>query len=248
MLRMYTDGSCTNNGRNGARAGYAVVYPDRMEKSWGDYIGEATNQTAEMTGIYEGLVAGTTLMGDPSQIQVKIYTDSEYSINCLTKWVKGWKARDWKTSEGKPVVHRVLIEKIMAELAKYASHVFTHVKAHTGGTDEHSKWNQLADDLARKSVETKGRVTNIAEPRVVNTSEYVLPGIPLALMGAPISEKDLIAAIRGNLDSLDQDALGSALISALKKSIGNHDLTKTKIHKTVHYGITDKSQILKQDE
>jgi ribonuclease HI len=246
MIRLYTDGSCTNNGRKGARAGYSVVYPDFLDKSWGDSLGEATNQAAELTAIYEGVVGAQTLRGDPSSVQIRIYTDSEYSINCLTKWVTGWKKRDWKTAEGKPVVHRELIEKILVELRKYEGHVFTHVKAHTGGEDENSKWNQVADDLARKSVEKGGRVFYEKDiPVRGETTDNVLPGIPLAIMGAPISEKDLVKAIRENLDSLDVSYLNSALISAFKKTVQDrkYQLDKTKIHKTPHYRIVEESHI-----
>lgn len=249
MLRIYTDGSCTNNGRKGARAGYAVVYPDYPSKTWGDTLGEATNQTAELTAIYEGLREGKTVAGDPGHTQAKIYTDSEYSINCLTKWVSGWKKKGWKTSEGKPVVHREIIEKILEELGAYASYVFTHVKAHTGGSDEHSKWNQVADDVARKAAEDGKRVTledlNVKVTRDIESTEYVLPGIPLALMGAPISERDLLKALKENLGSLDESALNSALLSALKKTLQNrsYDLEKSKIFKMNHYRLTEESKI-----
>ena len=30
-----------------------------------------------------------------------IYSDSQYVINTITKWYKGWKARGWKKSDGK---------------------------------------------------------------------------------------------------------------------------------------------------
>jgi ribonuclease HI len=246
MLKLYTDGSCTNNGRKGARAGYSVVFPDFLEHSWGDSLGEATNQTAELTAIYQGFVRGQTLMGDPEHIQLRIFTESEYSINCLTKWVAGWKKRDWKTADGKPVVHRELVERIITEVRKYGSHIFTHVKAHTGGADEDSKWNQIADDLAREAVEAGARVQySVEQPVRGETTEFALPGIPLALVGAPVSEKDLLVSIRNNLDSIDASFLHSALISALKKTLQarKYQLDKTKIHKTNHYRIVEESHV-----
>jgi ribonuclease HI len=251
MLRLYTDGSCINNGKKTANAGYAVVYPEQNNHSWGAplELGESqTNQTAELRAIYEGLVRGKTLMGDPSEIQARIYTDSEFSINCLTKWITGWKKKNWMTAEGKPVVHRIIIEKITAELACYSGHVFTHVKAHTGGTDEHSKWNQVADELARKAVEEKRRVdVSDLETKLVRgeNSDTVLKGIPLALMGAPVSETALFQAIVSNLESIDKEALQTALFSALKKtlSLRNFSLEKSKIHKTLHYMLVEKSHL-----
>ena len=258
MLRIYTDGSCVNNGRKNATAGYAVVYPDKIADSWGSPLESGTNQAAELRAIYEGLLKGKTLMGDPAEIQARVYTDSEFSINCLTKWVVGWRKKNWMTAEGKPVVHRVIIEKIIEELGHYSGYVFTHVKAHTGGTDEHSKWNQIADDLARKAVEEKRTVKmSDLETKVVRgeATDNAIEGIPLALMGAPISEDALITSLKQNLDSLDRDALKSALISAFKKTLQlrNYSLEKSKIHKTLHYRLVEEShltvtRIIKTDE
>lgn len=248
MLRIYTDGSCVNNGKKNSSAGYAVVYPDHLGDSWGDPLESGTNQAAELRAIYQGLVKGKTLMGAASEIQVRVYTDSEFSINCLTKWVVGWRKKNWMTAEGKPVVHRVIIEKILTELSEYSGHVFTHVKAHTGGTDEHSRWNQMADDLARKAVETGGhtRLPDI-ETKVVRgePSSNALTGIPLALMGPPISETQLVEALKQNLGSIDPDFLKTALISALKKTLQfkKYNLEKSKIHKTVHYRLIEETHL-----
>lgn len=253
MLRIFTDGSCTHNGRKGARASYGVIYPEYLVESWGAPItvGTHTNQTAELTAIYEGIKKGTTLSGNPAHIDVHIFSDSEYSINCLTKWVSGWKKRDWKTADGKPVVHRELIEKILEQLKLFAGHVFVHVKAHTGGTDEKSKWNQEADDIARKAVEDNCAVFYkdlkecVKVIRNTESTEEALKGIPLALMGGPVSEKDLFEAIKANLGSIDEKHLKSALISALKKTLQSkkYDLEKSKVFKTPHYRLIEESHL-----
>jgi hypothetical protein len=166
----------------------------------------------------------------------------------LTKWVSGWKKKGWVTAEGKPVVHRVIIEQILQELSKYSGHVFTHVKAHTGGTDEHSKWNQIADDLARKAVETQ-KTTRMEDlkTKIVRgeRTENAIEGIPLALMGPPISETALFEALSNNLGSIDRDLLKSALISAFKKTLQlrNYCLEKSKLYKTVHYRLVEESHL-----
>ena len=253
MLKVYTDGSCTSNGKKSAKAAFGVIYPDHLSESWGEPLSEDashTNQTAELTAIYQGIVRGKTVQGDPSELTLHIYTDSEYSINCLTKWVSGWRKKDWKTSTGKPVVHRDIIEKIMDELKHYSGHIFTHVKAHTDSTDEHSVWNGKVDQLAREASE-KGKVvklSEISEVKVIrNTepSEHVLKGIPLAIMGGPVSEKDLVEALKKNLDSLDATALKTALITALKKTLSSkkYDLEKSKVFKTPHYKLIEQNHL-----
>jgi hypothetical protein len=179
---------------------------------------------------------------------LRICTDSEYSINCLTKWVSGWRKRDWKTSEGKPVVHRVLLEAILKEL-EGVPHQFVHVKAHTGGEDTDSKWNDMADQLANKAATEKKevKISDLTDKvvRLGTSVDDVLSGIPLKIMGAPLSESDLVKAVLANTGSLDQKFLSAALISALKKTLQAkaYDLEKTKIHGAVAYRLIEKTHL-----
>lgn len=251
MLRIYTDGSCINNGRAGNRGGYAAVYPDFLEYSFGCPLPDTssqTNQTAELTAIYAGIEKLKDVTKTEEMI-IRICTDSEYSINCLTKWVVGWRKKDWKTAEGKPVVHRELIEKILNKLKEFAGHQFCHVKAHTGNTDDDSKFNDIADRLARKSVEEQRIIKyEELELKVIRSGDVhdnVLKGIPLAIMGGPIEEEALFESILGNPNSIDKKYLKSALLSALKKTLldKSYDLEKTKIHRSNAYRLIEKTHL-----
>jgi len=252
MFRMYTDGSCINNGKKvGSKGAIGVAYPDFPEESFGEPLPaemHPTNQSAELHAIYAGLERAKTFMDAPERV-VRICTDSEYSINCLTKWVAGWRRKGWKTAEGKDVVHRVAVEQILKSLEWFGGHAFVHVKAHTGADDEDSKWNDVCDRMARKAVDDGKRVgyEDLAV-KIVRTGEptdEVLKGIPLALMGGPASEDDLVKALREHLDVIDPKFLKSALISALKKTLNAraYDLEKTKIHKQVAYRLVEKSHL-----
>jgi ribonuclease HI len=252
MLKMYTDGACSNNGKAKSRGSYAVVYPAHLNESFAcplESTSSQTNQTAELRAIYEGLLRLQRITM-ASEMVLRVCSDSEYSINCLTKWVPGWRRKDWKTAEGKPVVHREIIEKILAELGKFAGHQFVHVSAHTGLEDEDSKWNDVADRMARKALdEGKQIMYDELETKVIRsgtTMTHALTGIPLAIMGPPIAEKLLVESIRANLDSLDPKYLNSALLSAFKKTLNAkaYDLEKTKIHKDVAYRLVEKSHII----
>lgn len=251
MISIYTDGSSLNNGRKNSRGAYACVYPTLSAESFGRPLpsdGSQTNQTAELTGILEGVRTLKTI-SDVSSTVVRICTDSEYSINCLTKWITGWRKRDWKTAEGKPVVHKVILEAILKELEGLGGHQFVHVKAHTGGEDADSKWNDYADQLATKAAEL-GRAVKYEDViekviRTGTTADEVLAGIPLKIMGPPMSEADLVKAILANTASLDQKFLGAALITALKKTMTAraYDLEKTKIHGAIAYRLIEKTHL-----
>lgn len=61
-----------------------------------------------------------------------IFTDSEYSIKCVTEWIKKWKLNGWKTYNKKPVKNRELIVGIDKLLSLIGDRItFKHIRAHT---------------------------------------------------------------------------------------------------------------------
>lgn len=38
--------------------------------------------------------------------KLKISTDSQFLINCITKWMPKWKRNGWKTADGKAVINK----------------------------------------------------------------------------------------------------------------------------------------------
>ena len=65
-----------------------------------------------------------------------------FVINCLTKWVPGWKKNNWLKSDGKPVVHKKEFVDILNDMKKVEV-VFDHVPGHRG-----VHGNEMADQLA----------------------------------------------------------------------------------------------------
>lgn len=35
-----------------------------------------------------------------------VHTDSQFMINCMTSWLKNWKKKDWKKSDGESVKNK----------------------------------------------------------------------------------------------------------------------------------------------
>ena len=76
------------------------------------------------------------------EAKLRVYCDSQYVINSLTKWMPGWKKKGWKKSDGKPVLNRDLLEALDAALAG-RDYEFIWVKGHAG-----HELNEKADSLA----------------------------------------------------------------------------------------------------
>lgn len=98
-----------------------------------------TNQIGELCAVLEALRA------HPGSEDLLIETDSQYAINCSTKWVFGWKKNGWKNSKNEPVKNAQIIKAIDAEISKRDGKVsFRWVKGHAGNAG-----NEKVDDLAR---------------------------------------------------------------------------------------------------
>lgn len=221
-MRVFTDGSCLHNGRPGAKAGYAVWFPDHPSWSKACRLADGepqTNQRAELSAI--GMAVQILQEHGCCDEDIVIYTDSDYSINCLTKWITGWVSRNWKTSEGKDVLHRDIIERVTADLARFKSHRFHHVRAHTGGGDDLSVNNDIVDKMARGTVED-------AKVVVPPAMDELFPGCPLRLMGPPVAQKDLLQWIRTNLHGLDSEIVNKHLYKAFTEIAKTRDVTLTK--------------------
>jgi len=223
-MRVFTDGSCTSNGRKGAKAGFAAWFPDHP--SWSSAFRvpddqDQTNNRAELSAIQ--LAVKTLEDRGEIDCDLVIYSDSEYSINCLTSWLPGWMNRGWKTAAGKDVLHQDLIKDITSRLSKFKSHRFVHVKAHTGGLDDLSKQNAVVDKMAQDVV--NGVVPTPEVPVVV---DELFPGCPLRIMGGPIQQKDIVAWIRSSLDTLDKDLIDKHLYKAFIEMCKARDVQLTR--------------------
>ncbi len=154
---IFCDGACVNNGRRGARAAFgmmarrdgveiaAVAEPLRADEP-------QTNQRAELRGLRAALQFAETAARSGATT-VRIYTDSEYAINCLTKWVAGWKRAGWRRPGGEPVLHRDLLEPLYDSWIALRGIAFlNHVASHTGRSDPISCGNERADELARSAL------------------------------------------------------------------------------------------------
>jgi ribonuclease HI len=94
-VTIYTDGACSGNPGPGGWAALLIFNGREKELSGGETL--TTNNRMELTAAIEGLKALTR------PCAVDLYTDSQYVREGITSWLKGWKARGWKTADRKPV-------------------------------------------------------------------------------------------------------------------------------------------------
>jgi ribonuclease HI len=145
---VFTDGSHIKS-KTKPFCGYGVHFPNgELPDISEEFTNKPTNQRAELYAIYKAI---KTINEYNKDINIKIYSDSEYSIKSMTIWIKNWKKNNWISSTGKPVMNQDIIKNIDELIINHNGKIkFKHVRAHTGKTDYESVHNDIVDKLARQ--------------------------------------------------------------------------------------------------
>ena len=139
MIKIYTDGSCIGNPGAGGWA--AIILDDKNEKIISGNKNNTTNNQMELLAAIKGL------SNFNKKKSFKIFTDSNYVKDGITKWIKNWKKNNWKTSAKKPVKNQELWKKL-DKLVKFHDVKWEWIKGHSTNI-----YNNLADELAKKAAE-----------------------------------------------------------------------------------------------
>jgi len=135
---IYTDGACSGNPGPGGWG--AVIRWNGHEKELSGGAADTTNNRMELMAVIKGLEA----LKKTSRVEV--YTDSKYVQQGITQWLKGWKAKGWKTAAKQPVKNQDLWQELDEMQAKHT--VTLHwVKGHAGHPE-----NERADALATGAI------------------------------------------------------------------------------------------------
>ncbi len=127
----YTDGACSGNP-GPAGLGIVVIEPGVSPLEGYEYLGQATNNVAELTAVLRALEL------IPASAHAVIHTDSQYTIGIVTK---GWK----------PKANQELVARLRAALEPRKRLVkLAYVPGHAG-----VPLNERADELAREAVRTR---------------------------------------------------------------------------------------------
>lgn len=139
---IYTDGACKGNPGPGGWGAWLRYGQHERELFGGERV--TTNNRMELTAVIQALAS----LKRPCAVD--LYTDSEYVRQGITSWIRGWKARGWKTADRKPVKNIDLWQTLDGLAASHE--VSWHwVKGHNGDVG-----NERADALANRGVAQAG--------------------------------------------------------------------------------------------
>ncbi|NOR44878.1 MAG: ribonuclease HI [Candidatus Delongbacteria bacterium] len=137
-ITIYTDGACSGNPGPGGWGGIILYENHRKEIS--GFEENTTNNVMELKAVIESLKALN------KKCNVKLYTDSKYIVDSITKWVYNWQKNGWRTSKKEPVKNKELLEEIL-NLSEIHNIEWHWVKGHDG-----NQLNEDCDQLAKHQI------------------------------------------------------------------------------------------------
>jgi len=138
VVEIYADGACKGNPGPGGWGAWLAYEGKEKNLSGGESL--TTNNRMELTAVIRALEA----LKKPCD--VKVYTDSSYVQKGISEWIVGWKARNWRTADKKPVKNDDLWKELDL-LANQHKIQWIWVKGHAGNVG-----NERADALANEGV------------------------------------------------------------------------------------------------
>ncbi|MDR2724352.1 MAG: ribonuclease HI [Holosporaceae bacterium] len=132
---IYTDGACSRNPGPGGWA--AILIQDSFEK---ELLGGEQNTTNNRMEMISAIKALEELK---EKHAIMLYTDSQYLINGITKWIGGWEKNNWLTSDKKAVKNKELWIRLQ-ELTRHHKISWNWVAGHSG-----NEYNERVDKLAK---------------------------------------------------------------------------------------------------
>jgi ribonuclease HI len=137
-VEIFTDGACRGNPGPG---GWAAILRYRgTEKELTGGEAATTNNRMEM------MAAIAALEALKRPCRARIYTDSQYVRDGIMQWLPGWKARNWRTADKKPVKNIDLWQRLDRAAALHRIE-WLWVRGHAGHPE-----NERADALARGAI------------------------------------------------------------------------------------------------
>ncbi len=172
-LLVYTDGACLGNPGPGGW-GVRILYPENTVQERGGAAPHTTNNRMEL----QAAIAALETLQTASR--ATLFTDSRYVIDGLTRWLAGWRERNWMTTAETPVKNQDLWERLDA--LQHAGITWRHVRGHRGHPQ-----NERVDHIARAFA--------LGQSPTLFCGPAGAPGDPVALNAPPPAVPPAHAAV-----------------------------------------------------
>ena len=136
---IYTDGGYRSKSELGAWGYLIINIANKKAVGRSEALIQTTNNRMELTAVEQALLSFK------KPINALVISDSMYTINSCSRWIKGWKAAGW-TRKGSPLKN-VDILKRLDKLISFHTLEFKWIKGHSG-----DKGNDYVDAVLNKAM------------------------------------------------------------------------------------------------
>lgn len=143
MIKIYTDGSAKNNGKQNSSGGFGVIAfkDNKIIYSYKEQSKNTTNNKEELKAILHAFELSQTIFKHETCI---IYSDSSYCVNICNDWIYTWAKNNWINSRKKQVENIFLVQSLYKYLTiDFFNCQVVKTSGHAGIAE-----NELADALA----------------------------------------------------------------------------------------------------
>lgn len=143
---IFTDGASSGNPGPGGY-GAVIVFPDEnFVEELGGGKSKTTNNEMELSAIASALSHISNQSGT-----IRVFSDSTYAINGITKWIRGWENNNWKTRAKEDISHKAIWQKLAMLVNERKDKIdWTHLPGHVGVVG-----NERADEIASSFAQKK---------------------------------------------------------------------------------------------
>ena len=149
---IFSDGACRGNPGPGA---WGTLIQDSSENVIATLSGiefHTTNNQMELLGAIKGLSELANLLDKNKQKnEIHIYSDSKYLVEGISKWLPGWKKRNWKKADNKAPENLELWQSLDHLNSIFKTVHFNWIKGHAGHPQ-----NEYCDKLANDALDDAG--------------------------------------------------------------------------------------------
>ena len=156
---IYTDGGCRGNPGLGAWGAILISEKHNLRLEIGESEDNVTNNKMEMKAAIKALERLK------NSHNIKLYSDSAYLINGMTKWIYSWQKNNWIKSDNKPVENKEYWLRLI-ELSSKHNIEFIKVKGHSTNK-ENNRADEIVNILMDKHIEI-GKTASYSEKTSYN--------------------------------------------------------------------------------
>ena len=153
MVRIFTDGACSNNPGPGGWG--AVFYKDTEQEIISGHEVETTNNRMELMAIVKAL---SKIKREYKECRdYEIYSDSAYVVNAINyDWVTKWAINNWETTKGEEIKNQDLWKRYL-KLKSYLTLKNVKIKVIKIKGHNNNAFNDHVDEVAKAEVKNARR-------------------------------------------------------------------------------------------